>query len=164
MLPRTPIVTTVMTLLSLSLVASGQGPAPPAPALRCDDVLSAEKAAAVVGEGFTGPTVSEPSPGFTGCEWQGADANFGFTFASLKALAADQETPEHRFEMDVQAMESGDRKRELLPGIGLKAATTSAGDDAFYLGVVRADGVVRMITYKLSREKMLALARAIAAP
>lgn len=167
MTPGTTKVASVMMALLIGATVAAQGPAPPAPpapALRCDDVLSAEKAKAIMGDAFTGPAVAEPSPGFTSCDWQGPDANFGFTFANRKALAADGFSGEQRFEFDVQAMESDDRKREMLPDIGIKAATTSAGEDAFYLGVLRADGVVRMITYKVPREKMLELARALSQP
>lgn len=140
-----------------------QTPAEPS-AVRCDAVLTAEEATAVVGESYQGPATSEPRPGFTSCDWQGEDSNFGFTFASLKALADDQRTADEEFEFDVLALESDTTKRELLPGIGVKAAILGAGDDALVVVVQRADGVARMLTYKLGREKTLALARAIATP
>ena len=54
--------------------------------------------------------------------------------------------------------------RAVGPPIGIKAATTSAGDAAFYLVIKRAAGVVRRITYKVPREKMLELARALSQP
>ena len=58
--------------------------------MRCDAVLTAEEAVAVVGDGYQGPAVGEFRPGFTSCDWQGDGSNFGFTFASLNALAADE--------------------------------------------------------------------------
>ena len=52
----------------------------------------------------------------------------------------------------------------MLPGIGLKAAIVPIEGDAFLLAVARPDGVARMITYKVPRDTVIALARAIAAP
>lgn len=146
-----------------AVAAHAQAPAGPS-AVRCDAVLTAEEAVAAVGAGYAGPHVSEPRPGFTGCEWEGQGSNFGFTFTSLKALADDGRTADEEFEFTVAAMEDGTRMRELLPGIGVKAAITGAGDDALMVAVQRTDGVARMITYKIDREKAIAIARAIAAP
>jgi len=143
--------------------APSQTPAEPS-AVRCDAVLTAEEAVAVVGDGYQGPAVDEPRPGFTRCEWQSDGRNFGFTFASLKALAADERSADEEFESDVQALESETTKRELLPGIGVKAAVLPAGEDALAVIVLRVDGVARMITYKVEREKALDLARALATP
>lgn len=87
-----------------------------------------------------------------------------FTFASLKSLADDERTADQEFEFEVSALESDTSKREVLPGIGLKAAIISGGDDALVVVVQRADGVARMLSYKIDREKTLAVARAIAEP
>jgi hypothetical protein len=133
-------------------------------AVRCDDVLTQAEAVAIVGDGYQGPAVDEPRPGFTRCEWQGTDSNFGFTFASLKALAADGTTAEKMFDIDLQAVEDDAKKRESLPGFGVNAATVNLGDGAALLEVQRPDGVVRMILYKIDRDKMLALAKALATP
>ena len=150
-------------LLFAATVVHAQTPAEPS-AVRCDAVLTPEEAAAVVGDGYQGPAVGEPRPGFTSCDWQGDDSNFGFTFASLKALAADQRSADDEFEFDVLALENDTTKREPLPGVGVKAAVLPAGDDALAVVVQRTDGVARMITYKIEREKVLALARALATP
>jgi hypothetical protein len=150
-------------LASLGGAASGQETTAPS-AVRCDAVLTAEEAAAIVGDAYAGPAVDEPRPGFTRCEWQGTDSNFGFTFASLKSLADDQTTPDQEFENDVSAVESDTNKRELVPDVGVRTAIVSAGEDAWLVAVQRADGVARMIVYKVDRAKALALARAIAAP
>ena len=107
-----------------SLLVAGSRQDPPS-AVRCDAVLTKEKASAIVGDGYAGPAVSEPRPGFTSCDWQGSDSNFGFTFASLKALADDTRMADAEFEFDVSAVEDDTRKRELLPGIGIKAATVA---------------------------------------
>ncbi len=150
-------------LLFAAANAPSQTPAEPS-AVRCDAVLTAEEAVAVVGDGHQGPAVDEPRPGFTSCDWQGDGSNFGFTFASLKALADEQRTADEEFEFDVQALENDTTKREPLPGVGVKAAILPAGEDALAVVVQRADGVARMITYKIEREKVLALARALATP
>jgi len=154
-----------MTLAVLVPILAAVVAAQPAPSVvRCDAVLTQDEARAVVGDGYAGPAVSEPRPGFTGCEWQGSDSNFGFTFASLKALADDSRPADQEFEFDVSAVENDTRKRELIPGLGVRTAVVSLGDEAFLLAVRRPDGVARMITYKIEREKMLALAKAIATP
>lgn len=161
-----------MTRLELAAVAaacvllarSTMTAAQDASAVRCDAVLTQAEAVAIVGDSYQGPAVDEPSPGFTRCEWQGNDSNFGFTFASQKALDADRTTAEKMFDIDLQAVEDATKKRELLPGIGVNAATVNLGDGAALLEVQRQDGVARMIVYKIDRDKMLALAKAIATP
>lgn len=135
-------------------------PGPPT----CQQVLTNDEATAIVGDGYAGPAVMEPRPGFTGCDWQGDDTNFSFTFANTRALADEEHTADWTFDMDLSAVENDTRKREMLPGIGVKAALVDLGDGALLLEVQRADGVARMITYKVDREKAIALARAIAEP
>jgi hypothetical protein len=154
----------VVTGLSVLVVGGSTVRAQDAAAVRCDDVLTQAEAVAIVGGSYQGPAVDEPSPGFTRCEWQGSESNFGFTFASLKALEADRTTAEKTFDIDLQAVEDDKKKRELLPGIGVSAATVDLGDGAALLEVQRTDGVARMIVYKIDRDKMLALAKAIATP
>ena len=79
--------------------------------MRCDAVLTQDEAVAVAGAGYTGPAVDEPRPGFTRCDWQGDDTNFGFTFASAQALRDDMQTADEAFESDVSAVESDKRTR-----------------------------------------------------
>ena len=146
-----------------SLVTPSQAPAP-ASVVRCDAVLTADEATAIVGQDYGGPAVDEPRPGFTRCEWQGTDTNFGFTYMSLQALKDDERTAEQEFELEVSKVETDTRKREVIPDIGVRTAFVDLGDDAALLAVQRADGLARMIVYKVDREKSLALARAIAAP
>jgi hypothetical protein len=164
----------VIVQMGLALAASSapaavfaQAPdaAPAAPtAVTCATVLTQDEASAIVGDAYAGPSVDEPRPGFTRCEWQGEDTNFGFTYANATALADEMTTAAAMWEMDVSAVENDQRKRELLPGIGERAALVPVGDDALLLAVARADGVARMVLYKVDRAKALALARAIAAP
>jgi len=151
--------TTLCALVAATSILQAQDGAP-----RCDAVLTQAEAVAIVGDTYQGPAVDEPRPGFTRCEWQGSDSNFGFTFASLTALATDTTTAEKMFDIDLQAVEDDTKKREPLAGIGVNAATVDLGNDAALIEVQRADGVARMITYKIDREKRLALAKAIAAP
>ena len=147
-----------------SVQAVGHAQTPVVSVIRCDAVLTSEEATAIVGDGYAGPAVDEPRPGFTRCEWQGSDTNFGFTFASLKALADDMRTAAEEFEFEVSAVEDDTRKREVLAGLGVRAAMVSLGDEAILVAVQRADGVARMTTYKVGSEKTLALAKAIATP
>ena len=142
--------------------AGAQAPRPSTP--RCDTVLTRAEALAIVGAEFKGPAFKQPRPDFTTCDWEGPDANFGFTFAGIRALKADKTTAAETFESDLVAVEDDQRKREPLTDIGLKAARVSLGDDAFLVEVQRADGVARMIFYKIAEDKILALARAVALP
>ena len=159
----TPKHIALIVAAGIALVMTGNAQGQPA-AVRCDAVLTEAEATAVMGTGYQGPAVDEPSPGFTRCEWQGSDSNFGFTFASMKAIEADGTTAAKTFDIDLQAVENDTRKRELLPGIAVNAATVDLGDGAALLEVQREDGVARMIVYKVAREKMLELAKAIATP
>ena len=144
--------------------ARAQTPADAPGGPTCEAVLTGEEASAVVGDSYAGPVMDEPRPGFTRCEWQGEDTNFTLTYASARSLKEDMTTADATFEMDVSAVETEDRKREMLPGIGQQAAIVSLGDDALLVEVARADGVARMVLYKVGREKSVALARAIVEP
>ena len=93
------------------------------------------------------------------CERSGKEAGIG-----MRALQADRKTAAEEFESDLAAVENDQRKREELPGIGLKAARVSLGDDAFLVEVQRKDGVARMIFYKIAEDTIIALARAVASP
>lgn len=157
-----------LVALGMPAVVGAQAPADPAAAApaapTCATVLTQEEAAAIVGEGYAGPAVDQPRPGFTRCEWQGDDTNFGFTFADATAIADEMTTADAMLEMDVTAVEGDQYKREPLPGIGQKAALVVLADEAMLVAVARADGVARMVLYKVTRDKAIALARAIAAP
>jgi hypothetical protein len=147
-----------------ALSASPAGAQSKAAAARCAALLTPAEVVAIVGKGFQGPAVMEPRPDFTSCEWQGTDANFGFTFTGVRALKTDRQSAEAAFENDVAAVENDQRKREVLSGVGIKAAQVSVGDDAFLIEVQRTDGVARMTFYKIAADKRLALAKALAAP
>ncbi len=164
MLPFWPARCCLVVACALSLSAGLDAQAQPDRTVRCDAVLTAEEAAAAAGTGYTGPAVDEPRPGFTRCEWQGEDTNFGFTFANLRALDDDQRPAAQEFEFEVSAVESDGHKRELLTDLGMPAALVALEGDAILLAVQRPDGVARMLAYKVPRDKVLALARAIATP
>lgn len=151
-------------LAGLAVVLSSGAAAGQSPATRCDAVLTAQEATDIVGDSYGSPAVDEPRPGFTRCEWQAPESNFGFTFANLQALKDEESTVERAFELDVSAVESDTRKREAIEGVGVRAALVDLGDDALLVAVQRPDGVARMVTYKVGRDTALALARAIAAP
>jgi hypothetical protein len=144
--------------------ARAQEPAEASAGQTCDAVLTREEAVAIVGDSYAGPAVDEPRPGFTRCEWQGNDSNFTVTYANARSLKEDMTTADATFEMDVSAVETDERKRELLPGIGQKAAVVSLGDDAMLLEVARGDGVARVVLYKVDRDKVVSLGRALAEP
>lgn len=137
---------------------------PESAATQCKDLLTPLEELAIVGENFRGPEFSEPSPDFTSCDWQGQGANFSFTFIGPEGMKANYQTAEEAFDMDLVAVENDQRKREMLPDIGLKAAQVMLDSDSSLIEVQRADGVVRMTFYKIDAGKVIALARAVASP
>ena len=153
----------VVTRAALAVCASTligaaalQGRQPSGEPVRCDTVLTSAEATAAAGDGYEGPAVNAFRPGHTECVWQGNDTTISFSFRTLADLKADSDTPEAAFDMDVLAVESETRKRELLKDIGTRAAIVGLEGNAFR--------IARMITYKVSRETTIALGRAIATP
>lgn len=133
-------------------------------ALRCDALLTKEEATTVVGDTYQGPAFNEFRPGFTECVWQGNDSSISFTFATLDAMKQDSQTADEQFEHEVSAVEDPTRKRQMLTNLGPKAALVDLGDQGMLVAVQRPDGVVRIVFYKVAKDKVLALARAAAAP
>ena len=154
----------VVCASSLIGAAALQGRQPSGEPVRCDTVLTSAEATAAAGDGYEGPAVNAFRPGHTECVWQGNDTTISFSFRTLADLKADSDTPEAAFDMDVLAVESETRKRELLKDIGTRAAIVGLEGNAFLIEVQRPDGIARMITYKVSRETTIALGRAIATP
>ncbi len=154
-----------MALAVLAPMLAGVAVAQPPPsAVRCDAVLTQDEARAVVGDGYAGPAVSEPRPGLHWLRLAGQRQQLRLHLRQPEGVGRRLPTAEQEFEFDVSAVENDSRKRELIPGLGVRTAVVSLGDEAFLLAVQRPDGVARMITYKIDRDKMLALAKAIAAP
>ena len=159
------LLTASIQAVALSAAGGGasrlQEPATPA-ALRCDSVLTQQAAAAVIGEAYQGPAFREFRPGFTECVWSGDDTSIQLSFSTLAAIKEDMSTADQQFEHDVSAVESDTRKRQLLTDAGAKTALVDLGDQAMLVAVQRPDGVARMTFYKVAKDKVLALARAVA--
>jgi hypothetical protein len=166
MTPRQAVCRVALAACATSLmVTTGMARQPAADEpVRCDTVLTSAEATAVAGDGYEGPAVTARRPGFTECVWQGNDTSISFSFRTLADLKADDRKPDEEFDMDVLAVESDSRKREMLKDIGTRAAIVAVEGDAFLIEVQRPDGIARMITYKVSRETTIALGRAIATP
>ncbi len=86
-----------------------------------------------------------------------------FDAVALKASPGYASADEY-FESVVSSVESrAPSKRELLPGVGLKAAFV-ATPPQMLVAVQRKDGVARLVGINLTKAQMIALARASAAP
>jgi hypothetical protein len=83
----------------------GAKPSAKPKATLCDTLLTKDEVVGIVGADFAGPAFREPRPGFSSCEWQASEANFGFTFSSLRVLKVEQQTAEQNFDISLQAVE-----------------------------------------------------------
>ncbi len=137
----------------------------------CMTLLTADEVAKAVAPGFQNMGGEERSKGETECPWmlRGGSAGFKtvsvqfYTAAFIKEGTANN-TLDAFFENIVSAGEdTSSKKREMLPGIGLKAAFVAV--DPQVLGVVQlATGVARIVGNNLTKAQMTAVARAVAAP
>lgn len=138
----------------------------------CTALLTADKIAKAAGEPFKDRGSEITSSGASECEWAArggtpAARALSMTFygnVALKKSPAYANADEY-FEASIVPLETKWKaKRENLPGVGLRAAFLQTGPKAELVVVKRADGVARLIGVNMSKEHMMALARAIAAP
>jgi hypothetical protein len=139
-------------------------------ATTCMTLLTADELSKAVVAGFNDMGGRERGPGETECPWMlrgGADGfkTVAVQFYDLSKIKSDSTTPDKLFDdllTGAEGMASG-KKREMLAGIGQKAAFLNA--DPQVLAVVqRADGVARIVGNNLTRGQMTAVARAVASP
>ena len=151
--------------------ASGTGKA------GCADVLTDDEVVAAVGRRGATSEKKENEPGNSQCRWLWSDTESSITVtytntAGINARAATtrccpdrSKSPAAQFfdyaiRMDVDL---GSEPPAALTGIGERAALFF--EDAFLkLVVQRPDGVASIVGANITREQMLALAKAIAAP
>lgn len=143
----------------------------------CADVLTDEEVVAAVGRRGATSEKKENEPGNSQCRWLWSDTESSITVtytntAGINARAATtrccpdrSKSPAAQFfdyaiRMDVDL---GSEPPAALTGIGDRAALFF--EDAFLkLVVQRPDGVASIVGANITREQMLALAKAIAAP
>ena len=156
-------------VMLLANIASAQ---PSASAPACATLLTADELTKVIGEKMQdmGPRVRES--GESECSWMLRGGSKGFKtvsvqFYDLKVIKASPAAPTLPafFEEVVSSGEiaASGHKREMLPGIGEKAAFVQT--DPQVLAVVqRPDGVARIVGNNLTKAQITAVARAVATP
>ena len=139
--------------------------------LACASLLTADELNAIIGEKMTDMGPRERSAGETECPWMLRGGSGFKTVAvqfydleSIKALPATP-TPDTFFESLVKGAEgmASGGKREMLPGIGQKAAFVPTTPQVLVV-VQRANGVARIVGNNLTKAQITAVARAVAAP
>jgi hypothetical protein len=143
----------------------------------CADVLTDDEVLAAVGRRGAAAEKNENEPGNSQCRWTWSDTESSVTVnyttvSGIDARAAstrccpDRSKPsaaqffDYAIRMDVDL---GSEPPAALTGIGERAALFF--EDAYLkLVVQRADGVASIVGANITREQMLALAKAIAAP
>ena len=140
-------------------------------ATACSTLLTVEELTKAVGEKMTDMGARTRGPGETECPWMLRGGSSGFKtvavqFYDLDAIKTSPTTPtpDAFFDTLVSAAEGvASGKRQMLPGIGQKAAFVPT--DPQVLAVVqRADGVARIVGNNLTMAQMTAVARAVATP
>ena len=156
-------------IILLSNIASAQ---PSAAKPACATLLTADELTKAVGEKMEdmGPRVRDS--GESECSWMLRGGSKGFKtvsvqFYDMKVVKASTNAPTLPafFEQIVSSGEgaASGNKREMLPGIGDKAAFVKT--DPQVLAVVqRPDGVARIVGNNLTKAEITGVARAVATP
>ena len=155
----------VLTFTPAALTA--QKPATP----MCATLLTADELSKAVVPGFQEMGPDEREAGESSCPWMLRGGKDGFKTVNVQFYtpAAIKTSPmaptaDKYFEMLVTAAEeSNKKKREVLPGIGVKAAFV-ATDPQVLAVVQRADGVARIVGNNLTKAQITAVAKAVATP
>jgi hypothetical protein len=158
-------------LILLATSGSGAVLAQSNAALKCSTLLTAEELTKAVGEKMTDMGARERGPGETECPWMLRGGSSGFKtvavqFYELSHIKASPtaSTPDAFFETIVSAAEGvASGKRELLPGVGQKAAFVPTTPQVLAV-VQRADGIARIVGNNLTKAQVTAVARAVATP
>jgi hypothetical protein len=166
-----PIRVPACVILALMLLAPATARAQGAAMPTCMTLLPVEALAKILGETYKDMGSEEAQGGASDCNWA---VNLGtprfktlsFSFFDAVALKASPgyASADEYFERVVGSVESrAPAKREMLPGVGLKAAFV-ATPPQMLVAVQRKDGVARLVGIKLTKAQMIALARALGAP
>jgi hypothetical protein len=163
------VIAGAISLASLSSARVGaQAGAAAAPT--CSTLLTAEELTKAVGEKMADMGARPRGQGETECPWMLRGGSSGFKtvsvqFYDLSAIKSTQSgTADGFFENIVSAAEGvAAGKRELLPGIGQKAAFVPTNPQVLAV-VQRADGIARIVGNNLTKAQITAVARAVATP
>lgn len=157
--------------------ASSQAAAQTATRAGCAEVLTDDEVAAAVGRRGATSDKQEKEPGNSQCRWLWSDTESTVTvsYTNTTGITARAETTrccpdraksqaaqffDYAIRMD---MDLGSEPPASLTGIGERAALFFE-DSYLKLVVQRPDGVASIVGANITREQMLALAKAIAAP
>jgi len=134
----------------------------------CMTLLTGDELTSAVGVKFENMGGEEKGGGESSCPWMLRGSSFKTVNVQFYNLAyitdTTFKTSDAWFEQVVSATEGvSAKKREMLAGIGQKAAFVAA--DPQVLAVVqRADGVARIVANNLTKAQITAVARAVATP
>lgn len=137
----------------------------------CATLLTADEITKIVGEPMKDMGADERGPGETECAWMLHGGSAGFKSVSVQfydkravLTGSAVTTLDGLFEEAVSGAEGvASGKREMLPGIGSKAAVVPTDPQVLAI-VQRADGVARIVGNNLTKAQIVAVARAVAAP
>jgi len=157
---------TFCLLLPGLALAQSAGSAP----ATCMTLLTADELTKAVGAKLEDMGADTRSEGETECPWMlrggGAFKTVSVQFFDSRHIKAspNESTPDKFFETYVSAAEGvGSGKRELLKGIGQKAAFVPSDPQTLVI-VQRADGIARIVANGLTKAQTIAVARAVATP
>jgi hypothetical protein len=139
--------------------------------LKCAALLTADELTKIIGEKMTDMGPRQRGTGETECPWMLRGGSGGFKTVAVQFYESSSikesptaPTPDKYFEMLVAAAEAtGSGKREILQGIGQKAAFVQAAPQVTAF-VQLADGIARIVGNNLTKVQMTAVASAVAAP
>lgn len=137
----------------------------------CSTLLTAEELTTIIGEKMKDMGARPRAAGETECPWMLAGGSSGFKtvavqFYDLSNIKATENaaTPDAFFETLVSSAEGvASGKREMLPGIGRRAAFVPTTPQVLAI-VQRPDGVARIVGNNLTKAQITAVARAVATP
>jgi hypothetical protein len=137
----------------------------------CMTLLAEAELTKAVGAKMDDAGAETRGEGETACGWMLRGGSKGFQsvsvqFYDLGSIKGRDAAPtlDAAFEQEVEAGESaGSAKREMLSGIGQKAAFVPTAPQMFII-VQRADGIARIVANNLTKEQITAVARAVAEP
>jgi hypothetical protein len=137
----------------------------------CRTLLSADALAKAVGGPMEDAGFNARGEGSTDCSWMARGGKGGFRSVAVQCFdlvairnSDGSPAPAEFFERTLaDAEDAMSAKRELVPGIGEQAGVVMA-DQQVLVALRRADGIARIVAHNLTKDQMIAVARAVAAP
>ena len=168
---RTTSLAAAAVFVSIAGSSELMAQATPGAATTCMSLLTADEVTQATGAAMEDTGGRARSAGETECAWMlkgqpGGLKSVSVQFYDMTYIKATPAMPDldKFFEGFVAAGElTPNAKREMLPGIGQKAAYMFA-DPQMLVVVQRADGVARIVGNNLTKAQITAIARAVATP